>query len=95
MSYKYLYLFQDNYCHLDIITVQIGDVVEMQQRIGIMGDSGDAEGVHLHYEVYDNSPNPSWWQTLSNGKVNSRGETSTTDPCKFLHDTQQEGNIFV
>ena len=60
-----------------------------------MGDSGDAEGVHLHYEVYDNSPNPSWWQTLSNGKVNSRGETSTTDPCKFLHDTQQEGNIFV
>ena len=60
-----------------------------------MGDSGDAEGVHLHYEVYDNSPNPSWWQTLSNGKVNSRGATSTTDPCKFLHDTQQEGNIFV
>ena len=87
--------FKTRYCHLDIITVQIGDVVEKQQRIGIMGDSGDAEGVHLHYEVYDNSPNPSWWQTLSNGKVNSRGATSTTDPCKFLHDTQQEGNIFV
>lgn len=88
--------FRTRYCHLDIITVQIGDVVEMQQRIGIMGDSGDAEGVHLHYEVYDlNSSIPSWWQTLSNGKVTSNVLTSTTDPCKFLHDTQQEGNIFV
>lgn len=87
--------FKTRYCHLDIITVQIGDVVEKQQRIGIMGDSGDAEGVHLHYEVYDNTPNPDWWQTLSNGRVNSRGTTSTTDPCKYLYDTQQEGNIFV
>lgn len=65
-SYKwdggnYLVLQQDNgyyslYCHLSQKLVNVGDHIEKGQVIGIMGRTGYATGVHLHYSVWMGYP---------------------------------------
>lgn len=45
------------YAHLDKITVKAGQVIERGQTVGLMGRSGRATGVHLHFELlYDQRP---------------------------------------
>jgi murein DD-endopeptidase MepM/ murein hydrolase activator NlpD len=44
----YLYTF---YAHLSEVDVSRGEVVERGQVIGRMGQTGQAEGYHLHFEV--------------------------------------------
>lgn len=46
------------YCHLqDNIRVNVGDKVNDGTWIATIGDSGDAEFRHLHFEVYDTNSN--------------------------------------
>jgi len=40
------------YAHLAKVLVGIGDYVKQGQEIGTMGDTGDASGCHVHFEVY-------------------------------------------
>ena len=42
------------YAHCATILVEVGDVVEKSQQIATMGDTGNATGVHLHFEVLIN-----------------------------------------
>ncbi|MDQ0201001.1 peptidoglycan DD-metalloendopeptidase family protein [Neobacillus ginsengisoli] len=46
--------FQTIYGHLASISVRAGQSVEKGSSIGIMGQTGDATGVHLHFEVHKN-----------------------------------------
>lgn len=39
------------YLHLDSIAVEAGTYVEAGDPLGIMGDTGETDGAHLHYEV--------------------------------------------
>ena len=39
------------YAHLRSVAVRWGDTVRKGQVLGVMGDSGNAYGVHLHFEV--------------------------------------------
>jgi murein DD-endopeptidase MepM/ murein hydrolase activator NlpD len=40
------------YAHLSKVLVNIGDYVQQGQQIGTMGQSGEATGCHVHFEVY-------------------------------------------
>ncbi len=39
------------YAHLEKALVQIGSYVKQGQEIGLMGETGDATGCHVHFEV--------------------------------------------
>lgn len=45
------------FAHLSNVDVAVGDRVEAGQKIGNMGNSGNAYGNHLHYEMTDASGN--------------------------------------
>lgn len=49
------------YCHMHTHPmVQVGQHVNVGQQIGIVGNSGNADGAHLHFEVHlNNDPNSS------------------------------------
>lgn len=40
------------YAHLEKVLVSIGDYVQQGQIIGLMGQTGDATGCHVHFEIY-------------------------------------------
>ncbi|XJZ27304.1 peptidoglycan DD-metalloendopeptidase family protein [Bacillota bacterium Lsc_1132] len=46
--------FRTVYAHMASISVRPGQIVGKGSAIGIMGASGDATGVHLHFELYKN-----------------------------------------
>lgn len=46
--------YQTLYGHLRSMSVRVGDVVEAGEKIGIMGNTGDSTGTHLHFEVHKN-----------------------------------------
>lgn len=39
------------YCHLQSVAVKTGQVIKEGDIIGVMGRSGNATGVHLHYQI--------------------------------------------
>ena len=45
------------YCHLEQAHVQDGQSVHQGMQIGTMGQSGDATGPHLHYEIWERGKN--------------------------------------
>jgi murein DD-endopeptidase MepM/ murein hydrolase activator NlpD len=48
---EHKYNFITYYAHLDKILVKVGQTIERGQKIGEMGNSGESQGYHLHYEV--------------------------------------------
>ena len=46
--------FQTLYGHMSSLNVKAGQTVSKGTSIGIMGATGEATGVHLHFEVYKN-----------------------------------------
>ena len=42
------------YAHLSKINVSVGERVDINDVIGIMGKTGNATGIHLHFELHQN-----------------------------------------
>lgn len=51
------------YAHMDSRIVSDGDYVEQGQVIGYMGETGDAYGVHLHFEIRTDTAEDWVWGT--------------------------------
>lgn len=47
--------------HLDSVNVAVGQEIRRSQKIGIVGTTGNSDGVHLHFQVEQNGKhqNPS------------------------------------
>ena len=43
---------ETRYAHCSSLSVTAGQYVEMGEEIGRVGNTGDSEGPHLHFEVY-------------------------------------------
>lgn len=43
---------RSTYAHLSRLSVKTGDQVKGRQEIGLSGQSGNASGPHLHFEVW-------------------------------------------
>lgn len=60
------------YCHLETIFVKQGQNVSRATVIGVMGNTGNSTGVHLHFEIrkpcncYDNTINPAEYIGIEN-----------------------------
>ena len=48
--------YYTSYCHMSSILVKKGDIVEMGQVVGYMGQTGYATGVHLHFSLSKGYP---------------------------------------
>jgi murein DD-endopeptidase MepM/ murein hydrolase activator NlpD len=42
------------YCHLSKIDVQKGQVIELDEQLGLVGATGRVTGAHLHFGTYLN-----------------------------------------
>jgi hypothetical protein len=51
-------------------TVNVGDTVTQGQKLGVMGNTGDSEGLHLHFEIHK----PNW----------TVGKENAIDPLPLL-----------
>lgn len=90
------------FCHLSKVTCCEGDAVTRTTKIGIMGNTGNSTGKHLHYEIrnasnkYSDNSNPADYMGIPNkvGSYNSvdyqikSSSVSTIGELKTLkHDT--------
>ena len=73
------------YAHLSAIKVKVGDRVQFRQEIALSGNSGLAQGPHLHFEVridknhYKNTLNPLLWIAPFDGFGTLAGKITLPD----------------
>ncbi|WP_368502857.1 M23 family metallopeptidase (plasmid) [Alkalihalophilus sp. As8PL] len=46
--------YKTTYSHMKPLSVQTGQTVSKGTQIGVMGETGNSTGVHLHIELYKN-----------------------------------------
>lgn len=75
---RYIVIEHDGWCtlyaHLDSFNVKAEQNVKAGQQIGIMGKTGDSDGVHLHFEIR-NAPYSKFWNS---------GKTYIVNPKPYL-----------
>jgi len=72
------------YAHLRDVYVSVGNKVNEKEAIGTMGESGNAYGVHLHFEVFDKNNirvNPESY--LDDSNIVDSGDSSETQEIVY------------
>lgn len=69
------------FCHLSKVTCSVGDKISRTTKIGVMGNTGNSTGKHLHFEIrnasnkYADNSNPADYM----GIPNKTGTYNTSD----------------
>lgn len=61
--------FKTRYAHLESVKVWVGQVVEENQELGFMGNTGTSYGGHLHFEIIKNGSVIDPYDYVFNGKT--------------------------
>ena len=69
------------FCHLSKVTCKVGDKISRTTKIGVMGNTGNSTGKHLHFEIRNSSNQ--YADTISPasymGMPNKTGTYNTSD----------------
>ena len=79
------------YAHLREPGPEVGTLLAQGDKVGYMGQTGNATGVHLHFEVRDRTykgNEAEYWATHTKNGGNEF--YSSQDPLKFIIDQSQE-----
>ena len=91
--------YSSRYCHLThgTIKLKVGDKVKKGQVLGVMGLSGVTNGVHVHFEIYENgtrvNPEPFILGTKSFRDTNTAATQSTTTSTTITKTTTDALNL--
>ncbi|MDD4809197.1 MAG: M23 family metallopeptidase [Bacilli bacterium] len=67
------YEYYSLYAHLNRVDVEVGDSVVAGQQIGLLGNTGNSSGPHLHFEIRDKNNNKIDPTPILNGIVSGTG----------------------
>lgn len=70
------YTYYSHYAHLSSISVKKGQTVKMGDKIGIMGETGLSDGVHLHFQITRNT-SKHYGRTYPNVSINNSPVVNT------------------
>ncbi len=88
--------YETNYAHLDSYCVRVGQRVQQGQQVGVMGNTGRAFGIHLHFEIHQglwatgqpNAIDPMNYISLTN-QTASKGELTMSQYTELLNKIKQ------
>lgn len=89
-------VYETNCAHLDSYCVRIGQRVRQGQQIGVIGNTGRAFGIHLHFEIHrglwatgqPNAIDPMNYISLLN-QTASKGELTMSQYTELLNKIKQ------
>jgi len=84
------------YCHMSFHRVSIGDEVHPGELLGLMGMSGNADGVHVHYDIKKDGVFVTSQYIPSNffnGCINTQAAGGNCDCCFIGRGTPCEGSV--
>lgn len=73
------------YCHLDSVNVSVGDKVTLKTKIGVMGNTGNSSGTHLHLEL---TPTMEWKDFMN--PVEPLGIPNETGTIVYYDNTKKD-----
>ncbi len=83
------------YAHLEKSLVKVGDTIAKGQQVGTIGNTGDSNGSHLHYEVRKNGVGSDVDPTsyYQNNKMGNSASTSKTEAERLQSIDQAKSDV--
>lgn len=96
------------FCHLSKVTCSVGQKINRTTKIGVMGNTGNSTGKHLHFEIrnlsnkYGDNSNPAEYMGIpnsvgsynsSNYQISNQQNTNSTTQTQVLKTLARNTNL--